>query len=87
MGADNLAQFHKWDRWEQIMEMVPVGVLARPDGRMPARVSKAAARYERWRLPARASHMLARSTPPAWCFVNVPMLDISSSEIRASGRW
>ncbi len=30
MGADNLAQFHRWDRWEWIMQHVPIGVLARP---------------------------------------------------------
>ncbi len=30
MGADNLAQFHKWQDWRTIMMSVPVGVLARP---------------------------------------------------------
>ncbi|MEL6680794.1 MAG: nicotinate-nucleotide adenylyltransferase, partial [Pseudomonadota bacterium] len=30
MGADNLAGFHRWDRWPDIMRSVPVGVLARP---------------------------------------------------------
>ncbi|MFV0360993.1 nicotinate-nucleotide adenylyltransferase [Tropicimonas sp.] len=87
MGADNLARFHLWDRWDRIMEQVPVGVLARPGDRLPARTSIAAARYERWRIPARASHLLAQANPPAWCFVNVPMLDISSSRIRARGEW
>lgn len=87
MGADNLAQFHRWDRWEWIMTHVPVGVLARTGQRMQARISPAAARYDRWRIPASASHMLGRARPPAWCFVNVPMVDISSSAIRARGEW
>lgn len=30
MGADNLAGFHHWERWQDIMDMVPVGVLGRP---------------------------------------------------------
>jgi nicotinate-nucleotide adenylyltransferase len=30
MGADNLVQFHRWERWRDILRMVPVGVLARP---------------------------------------------------------
>ena len=30
MGADNLADFHRWDRWEWIMQNVPIGVIARP---------------------------------------------------------
>jgi len=27
MGADNLAQFHRWQDWQWIMEHVPVGVM------------------------------------------------------------
>ena len=27
MGADNLVQFHKWERWRDILRSVPVGVL------------------------------------------------------------
>ncbi|WP_245925047.1 nicotinate-nucleotide adenylyltransferase [Aliiruegeria haliotis] len=87
MGADNLAQFHRWDQWEWIMDNVPVGVLARPGDRLSARRSRAAAHYARWRIPGRWSQMLGHASTPAWCFVNVPMLDISSTEIRASGRW
>jgi len=87
MGADNLAQLHRWERWEWIVEHVPIGVIARPGARLPARMSRAAARYASARLPARAAPLLAHSDPPAWCFVNVPMLDISSSAIRARGAW
>ncbi|MEO1678834.1 MAG: nicotinate-nucleotide adenylyltransferase [Pseudomonadota bacterium] len=87
MGADNLAQFHRWDRWEWILRHVPVGVLARPGHRMRARRSPAAVRFARARLPARAAGLLATSVPPAWCFVDVPMRDISSSDIRARGDW
>jgi nicotinate-nucleotide adenylyltransferase len=29
MGADNLVQFHRWDRWHSILARVPVGVMAR----------------------------------------------------------
>jgi nicotinate-nucleotide adenylyltransferase len=32
MGADNLVQFHKWERWRDILRAVPVGVFARPVG-------------------------------------------------------
>ncbi len=87
MGADNLAQLHRWERWEEIMETVPVGVIARPGSRTSARVSKAAARYARWRMPAEAARLLPLMRAPAWSFVNVPMRDISSSAIRASGGW
>jgi nicotinate-nucleotide adenylyltransferase len=87
MGADNLAQLHRWQDWHWIMERVPVGVLARPGLRLGARRSRAARLYRRYRIPGRMSHLLARADPPAWCFVNVPMVDVSSTAIRASGAW
>ncbi|MBS9718456.1 nicotinate-nucleotide adenylyltransferase [Pseudohalocynthiibacter aestuariivivens] len=87
MGADNLASFHKWDRWQWIMENIPVGVIARPGDRITARLSPAAKRYARFRLRGRESVYLSRAEPPAWCFINAPMVDISSTDIRAKGRW
>ena len=86
MGADNLAQFHRWQNWRAIMERVPVGVLARPGQRISARLSPAARVYAQARIGGRASHLLGRATAPAWCFVNVPMTGISSSALRARGR-
>lgn len=87
MGADNLAQFHRWQNWRQIIETVPVGVMARPGDRISARMSRAARIYQHARLPGRHSQLLGRCTAPAWCFINVPMNDISSSELRARGDW
>lgn len=87
MGADNLVQFHHWQRWRWIMETVPVGVLARPGDRIGARLSVAARIYDRARLPACASHRLADAQAPAWCFVNIAMSDKSSTRIRARGAW
>ena len=87
MGADNLASFHRWQRWDWIMENVPVGVLARPGQRISARTAKAAQVYRRFKVPASGASRLAHLAPPAWCFLNVPMVDVSSSEIRARGDW
>ena len=30
MGADNLAQFHRWKDWRQIARLMPIAVIARP---------------------------------------------------------
>jgi len=87
MGADNLAQFHRWQRWQWILDRVPVGVLARPGQRISARTAKAALIYRDAKLPANRARLLARSRAPAWCFLNVPMLDASSTAIRARGEW
>ncbi|MEO1734247.1 MAG: nicotinate-nucleotide adenylyltransferase [Pseudomonadota bacterium] len=87
MGADNLAQFHLWRDWHFIMDTVPVGVLARPGDRISARMSPAARLYKRYRISGQASQLLARAEAPAWCFVNVPLTDESSTAIRAQGAW
>lgn len=87
MGADNLAQFHLWTDWRWIMDNVPVGVVARPGDRISARMSPAARVYARHRIDGTARHLLGRAQAPAWCFVNVPMIDVSSTQIRSSGEW
>ena len=87
MGADNLAQFHRWQDWREIMERVPVGVLARPGDRISARMSKTARLYRAHRLIGRASQLLGRAEAPMWSFVNLPMSQSSSTAIRAAGEW
>ncbi|WP_299080897.1 nicotinate-nucleotide adenylyltransferase [uncultured Ruegeria sp.] len=87
MGADNLAQFHRWKDWRQIMDSVPVGVVARPGDRISARMSPAARAYAQYRIDGQARHLLGRAAAPAWCFVNVPMVNVSSTEIRGRGGW
>ncbi len=87
MGADNLAQFHEWDRWDWIMENVPVGVMSRPGEQIGAGLSVTAKRYARYRLHHRRAAALALREAPCWTLLTGKMLDISSSEIRARGEW
>ncbi|NDV48067.1 MULTISPECIES: nicotinate-nucleotide adenylyltransferase [unclassified Salipiger] len=83
MGADNLAQLHRWEDWREIMRRVPVGVLARPGSRLAAQGSVAASVFRHARLPGSAAPLLPLSAPPSWCFVNLPMSDLSSTALRA----
>lgn len=87
MGADNLMQFDRWEDWRGILATVPVGVLARPGYRLVATQARAARVFARDRIDASHARALAESKAPAWCFVQMPMLDLSSSEIRAGGGW
>lgn len=87
MGADNLAEFDQWRDWRGIMGSVPVGVLARSGQRMAARDGKAVDVFRTARLRAAQARVLARGAPPRWCFVNVPMRSISSTELRRAGKW
>lgn len=87
MGADNLQQFHRWQRWEDILHAVPLGILARPGWRQSGLHSRTARQYRHAHLPGRASRLLADQDTPGWCFVNMPMLPVSSTELRAKGEW
>jgi len=87
MGADNLAQFHLWDEWRWILDNVPVGVLARPGEQLQAGLSPAARAYAHARLAARRGRALSQRAAPVWTLLTGPMIDLSSSEIRARGEW
>ena len=87
MGADNLVGFHHWERWDWIMESVPIGVLARPNAQVNAGLSPAAQRYARFRVPQQAAACLPFLDAPAWTLVTGPMSPLSSTEIRARGDW
>lgn len=87
MGADNLASLHRWERWETIMETLPVGVLARPGQQLFAGLAPAARRYATKRLPEREARALPFRDPPAWVLMTGRMSDRSSTEIRERGDW
>ncbi len=76
MGADNLAGFHKWENWREIASRVPIGVLARPEQRISARMSPAARQFRLNRLQGRQAKLLSMCEPPTLCFVNVPMIAV-----------
>jgi nicotinate-nucleotide adenylyltransferase len=49
MGADNLAQFHRWRDWRTIARTMPIAVIARPGYDRTAVASPAMAWLRRWR--------------------------------------
>lgn len=49
MGADNLAQFHRWKRWREIARTMPIAVIARPGYDGAALASPAMAWLRRYR--------------------------------------
>ena len=52
MGADNLAQLHRWRDWRGIAREMPIAVIARPGYDRFALASPAMAWLRRFRLPA-----------------------------------
>ena len=51
MGADNLAQFHRWQNWRRIASEVPIAVIDRPPQSFRALAAPAAQALARYRLP------------------------------------
>lgn len=82
MGADNLAGFHRWERWQDIAARVPVAVLARPGQRLRALTAPAARRFGFARLDQAQADRLRSRPAPAWVFLDIPMRPESSSALR-----
>jgi nicotinate-nucleotide adenylyltransferase len=87
MGADNLARFHRWQRWDWIMEHFPVGVLARPGEQVKAGLSPAARRFADRRIHQGGATMLGLGPVPRWALLTGPMSPASSTAIRSRGEW
>lgn len=86
MGADNLAQFHRWQRWRQIALSVPIAVIDRPGSTLSFVSSVMAKTFDYARIDEREAGRLARMRSPAWTFIHGPRSSLSSSAIRnASG--
>ena len=86
MGADNLINFHHWDKWTWIMENVPVGVMARPGAQIKAGLSQTALRYRKFRVRSSDAAVLPFMQAPAWSLLGGPMKDVSSTQLRLRSR-
>ena len=86
MGADNLAGFHRWQRWQRIARLVPIAVIDRPGTTLRATRSRTAVQLAGRRLDERDSHLLPGSALPAWVFIHGPRSSLSSTALRALGR-
>lgn len=88
MGADNLAQFHRWENWQRIAADVPLAVIDRPPQSFRALAAPAALALGSYRIPERAARGLADRKPPAWVFLTGMKLNLSSTVLRNSdGSW
>ena len=88
MGADNLAQFHRWQNWQRIAMQVPIAVIDRPPQSFRALTAPAAQALARYRIPENKASRLADQRPPAWVFLTGLKLDLSSTGLRnPDGSW
>lgn len=88
MGADNLAQFHRWQNWRRIASEVPLAVIDRPPQSFRALAAPAAQALARYRLPENQAARLADQQAPAWVFLTGMKLKLSSTTLRnPDGSW
>lgn len=82
MGADGLADLHRWGRWRDIARRVPICVVSRPGAPLRARLSPAARELAPFRLRIEQARALACSAPPRWTYLTEPLHRASSTALR-----
>ncbi len=84
MGADNLAGFHRWQRWQKIATTFPIAVIDRPGSTLAYLSSKMARTFDYARVDEEDAGVLWQKRAPAWTFIHGPRSTLSSSAIRAA---
>ena len=88
MGADNLAQFHRWQGFRRIAAQIPFAVIDRPPPSLRALASPAALALAGDRIPEAAAATLADRRPPAWVFLTGMKSPMASTGLRnPDGSW
>lgn len=86
MGADNLVQIPRWDRWSRIFHTAAIAVFDRNPYSYKALAGKAGRRFANRRVPERQAGVLAKMPPPGWVFLHVRRHPASATQIRARKR-
>jgi nicotinate-nucleotide adenylyltransferase len=82
MGADSLRDFHRWERWRDIMMTFPIAVIDRPGATLSFLSSVVARSFDYARVDEMNAPRLARMKAPAWTFIHGPRSTLSSTAIR-----
>ncbi|MDX1401653.1 MAG: nicotinate-nucleotide adenylyltransferase [Kiloniellales bacterium] len=83
LGADNLQQLEKWERWQQIFNESDVAIFDRPSYSLKALAGKAARTFSGSRLPERSAQQLAKGKKPKWVFLHRRLNPLSATELRS----
>jgi nicotinate-nucleotide adenylyltransferase len=86
MGADNLRDFHRWQRWRQIALTFPIAVIDRPGATLAFLSAVVTKTFDYARVDEGDAPILPRMRAPAWTFIHGPRSLLSSSAIRKAGK-
>jgi nicotinate-nucleotide adenylyltransferase len=84
MGADNLAEFHRWRDWRKIARTVAIAVVTRPGYHGGALTAPAMGWLRRFVRPAAQAQDWTRWRLPALVLLSVPPDRTSATAIRAA---
>ena len=84
MGADNLAQFHRWRDWRRIAALVPIAVVARPGYDARARMAPAMGWLRRFVRPAAGIRNRTSWRLPSLVLLELPPDPTNATAIRAA---
>ena len=84
MGADNLRAFHRWQRWREIANLVPIAVVDRLGPSLYAAGSAAGQALASFRIPESAAKSLPGRKPPVWIYLHGLKSPLSSTALRAA---
>jgi nicotinate-nucleotide adenylyltransferase len=82
MGADNLAQFHRWRDWRGIARTMPIAVIARPGYDAAVMTSPAMAWLRRYSVSAASFRKRGQWSAPALVFLRFDPDHRSATAIR-----
>jgi nicotinate-nucleotide adenylyltransferase len=82
MGADNLAQFHRWRDWRGIARTMPIAVIARPGYDDAVVASPAMAWLRRYRVPPARLQGRHKWSAPALVILNFDPDERSATALR-----
>jgi len=83
MGADTVAEFHRWKDWRDIAQLVPIAVLPRPGYDDDAHAARAMGWLSGFVRPAGQAKCWTQWSPPALLFLDLPTNAASATALRA----
>jgi nicotinate-nucleotide adenylyltransferase len=84
MGADNLAQFHRWRDWRGIARQMPIAVVARPPYNRGALAAPAMGWLRRYQRPAASARCWTTWSLPALVLLRFRPDPTSATQVRAA---
>lgn len=83
MGADSVAEFHRWKDWREIAGLLPIAVLPRPGYDSEAQAASAMGWLSRFVRPDSQAKDWTEWSPPAILFLRLPTNPTSATALRA----